>query len=76
LKVAFKEGAGVLEVLGGVGLGGGQTGKRFVQQPHNPLLLRKRGIWNLDRLRGTNVEISDSTSCCKSVKLRKNNVRT
>ena len=31
LEVAFKQRTGVLEVLFGVGLGGGESGKRFVQ---------------------------------------------
>ena len=32
LEVAFEEGAGVLEVLFGVGFGGGEALKRFVEQ--------------------------------------------
>jgi len=42
LEVAGEEGAGVLEVLFGVGLGGGDARKRFVQQPDDPLLFGER----------------------------------
>ena len=38
VEVAFKQRTGVLEVLCGVGLGGGEAGKRFVQHPDDPLL--------------------------------------
>src|SRR3546814_79626 len=40
--MAFKKRAGVLEVLFGVGLGGGDAGKRFVQHADDPLLF---GQW-------------------------------
>lgn len=43
LEVAFEEGAGVLEVLFGVGFGGGEALKRFVQQADDPLLFGQRG---------------------------------
>ena len=43
LEVAFEEGAGVLEVLFGVGFGGGETRKRFVQDADDPLLLGRVG---------------------------------
>ena len=43
LEVAFEEGAGVLEVLFGVGFGGGEALKRFVQQSDDPLLFGQRG---------------------------------
>jgi len=46
MEVAFEEGAGVLEVLFGVGFRGGETLKRFVQQPDDPLLLGQRGDGN------------------------------
>ena len=39
----FEEGAGVLEVLFGVGFDGGDALKRFVQNADNPLLLGQRG---------------------------------
>ena len=42
MEVAFEEGAGVLVVLFGVGLGGGETRKRLIQQPHDPLLFGQR----------------------------------
>ena len=40
--MAFEEGAGVLEVLFGVGLGGGEAGKRFVEQADDPPLSGER----------------------------------
>ena len=43
LEVAFEEGAGVLEVLFGVGFGGGDARKRFVEDADDPPLLGKRG---------------------------------
>ncbi len=43
LEVAFEEGAGVLEVLFGVGFGGGEALKRFVQQADDPLLFGECG---------------------------------
>ena len=48
LEVAFEEGAGVLEVLFGVGFGGGEALKRFVQQADDPLLFGQRGDGNLN----------------------------
>ena len=45
--MALEEGAGVLEVLFGVGFGGGEALKRFVQQPDDPLLFGQRGDGNL-----------------------------
>ena len=42
LEVAFEEGAGVLEVLFGVGFGGGDALKRFVKDADDPLLLGER----------------------------------
>jgi len=38
LKVAFEEGAGVLEVLFGVGFGGGDALRRFVEDADDPPL--------------------------------------
>ena len=46
LEVAFEEGAGVLEVLFGVGLRGGDARKRFVEDADDPPLLGKRGSGN------------------------------
>ena len=46
LEVAIEEGAGVLEVLFGVGFGGGEALKRFVQQADDPLLFGQRGDGN------------------------------
>ena len=43
LEVAFEEGAGVLEVLFGVGFGGGDARKRFVEDADDPLLFGERG---------------------------------
>ncbi len=42
VEVAFEEGAGVLAVLFGVGLGGGDPRQRLVQDPHDPPLLGER----------------------------------
>ena len=41
--MAFEEGAGVLEVLFGVGFGGGDTLKRFVEDADDPLLFGSGG---------------------------------
>ncbi len=48
LEVAFEEGAGVLEVFFGVGAGGGDAVKGFVEDGDDALLLGKRGQrdWN------------------------------
>ena len=43
LEVAFEEGAGVLEVLFGVGFGLGDALKRFVENADDPLLFGERG---------------------------------
>ena len=43
-EVAFEEGAGVLEVLFGVGFGGGDARKRFVEDADHPPLLG--GAWH------------------------------
>src|ERR1035437_1009587 len=48
LEVAFEEGAGVLEVLLGVGFGGGDALKRFVEDADDPLLFGERG-WQSNR---------------------------
>ena len=45
LQVAFKERAGVLEVLFGVGFGGGDALKRFVEDADDPLLFGERWEW-------------------------------
>src|SRR5205085_604496 len=42
LKVPFKKGAGVLEVLFDVGLGSGDALKRLVEDTDDPLLFRER----------------------------------
>src|ERR1039457_6199754 len=42
IQVAFKQGAGVLEVLFGVGFGGGDAVKRFVQNANDSLLFGER----------------------------------
>jgi hypothetical protein len=44
VKVTVEEGAGVLEVFFGVGFGGGDTLKRFVENANDPLLFF--GLWN------------------------------
>ena len=42
LQVAFEESAGVLEVLFGVGFGGGDALKRFVEDADDPPLFGER----------------------------------
>ena len=44
MEVAFEQSAGVLEVLFGVGFGGGDAVKRFVEDADNPPLFGER-IW-------------------------------
>ena len=48
LQVAVEQGAGVLEILFGVGFGGGEARKRFVEYADYPLLFTERrdGYWN------------------------------
>ena len=43
LEVALKQSPRVLQVPSGVGLGGGQPGKGFVEDAHDPLLLFEGG---------------------------------
>ena len=52
LEVAFEKGAGVLEVLFGVGFGGGDPRKRFVEEADDPLLFgeRRERHWNFLKL--------------------------
>ena len=45
MEVAFEEGAGVLEVLFGVGFGGGDAVKRFVEDADDALLFGNRRNW-------------------------------
>ena len=52
LEVTFEEGAGVLEILFGVGLCGGDAVKRFVEDADDPLLFGRGGrststLWSL-----------------------------
>jgi hypothetical protein len=47
LQVAFKQGAGVLEVLFGVGFGGGDAVKRFVENADDASLLGGRWWWRM-----------------------------
>ncbi len=44
--MAFKQGAGVLEVLFGVGFGGGDAVKRFVEDGDDAVLFGERGDGN------------------------------
>jgi len=46
LQVTFKQSAGVLEVLFGVGFGGGDAVEGFVEDGDNAALLFKRWIGN------------------------------
>jgi hypothetical protein len=50
LEVAFKEGAGVFEVLFGVGFGGCDCFKRLVKDTDDSLLFGKWRIRNLNGL--------------------------
>ena len=43
LELAFEESTGVLEVLFGVGFGGGDALKRFVEDADDPPLFRECG---------------------------------
>ena len=46
IQVALEDGAGVLEVLFGVGFGGGDALKRLIQDADNPPLFGERGDRN------------------------------
>lgn len=50
LQVTFKQGASVLEVIFGIGFGGGDGGKGLVEDGDDPLLFGERGDGNLERL--------------------------
>jgi len=50
LEVAFEEGSGVLEVGFGVGFGGGEARKCFVQDGDDAPLLGEGGKWNQELL--------------------------
>ena len=47
IQVALEDGAGIMEVLFGVGFGGGDALKRLVQNADNPPLFGERGHGNL-----------------------------
>jgi hypothetical protein len=63
VQVAFEEGAGVLEVLFGVGFGGGDAVKRFVEDAGDALLFRERGNWNFHPFDEANIQISNCAPC-------------
>jgi hypothetical protein len=64
LEVAFEEGAGVLEVLFGVGFGGGNALKRFVQQADDTLLFGQRlGVIDFNRLEVRSGNLRLSCAC-------------
>ena len=68
LEVAFEEGAGVLEVLFGVGFGGGDALKRFVEDADDPLLFGERGNGNRNaREICSLIDARDLSSPCASV---------
>jgi hypothetical protein len=46
LQCIVKKLAGVLEVLFGVGFGGGDVGKGFVEEGDNSTLFFERGYWD------------------------------
>lgn len=46
--MAFEEGAGVLQVLFGLGFGGGEARKRFVEHADDTLLFGEWGEWDFE----------------------------
>ncbi len=58
--MAFEKGAGVLEVLFGVGFGSGEARKRFVEDGDDALLFGQRGERNLQR---ENLFARDARNC-------------
>ena len=62
LEVAFKEGAGILEVLCGVGFGGGDALKHFVEEADDPLLHGERGKLDWNGLEQTSLDSLDRCS--------------
>src|SRR4029077_7022211 len=60
-QVAFKQSAGVLEVLFGIGFGGGEAFKRFVEDANDAVLFRKFWKGDFDCLVGIAIQITDSS---------------
>ena len=65
LEVAFEEGAGVLEVLFGVGFGGGDAVKRFVEDADDPLLFGERGKRNRNCFKLRSIESLGLSRLCR-----------
>ena len=79
LKVAFEESAGVLEVLFGVGFGGGDALKRFVEDADDSLLFGERGHAEstVDRLRSRlNARLCTHRCAASSIKSIESSERT
>ena len=70
--MALEDGTGVLEVLFGVGFGGGDTLKRLVQNADNPPLFGERGDANLEQTLSLNARkfYSLNRRSCASTKFR------
>ncbi len=64
--MAFEEGAGVLEVLFGVGPGGGDARKGFVEEGHDPLLFGERGDGEFDSLDIALVDRGENGAFCST----------
>ena len=58
IQVALEDGGGVLEVLFGVGFGGGDTLERLVQNADNPPLFSERGVSDVDGLVGVAIQVA------------------
>src|SRR5205823_330955 len=56
LEVAFEESARVVQIFFGVGFGGGEAGKRFVEDAYDALLFTKRRNWNGERAKFGGIE--------------------
>ena len=63
--MAIEEGAGVLEVLFGVGFGGGDTVKRFVEDADDPPLFGERR--KRERESENCIDIARRLSCARKV---------
>ena len=55
--MAFEQGAGVLQVLFGVGFGGGDAGKRLVENTDDALLFGERRVGYRNRVQRLLVEL-------------------
>jgi len=67
LEAALEEGAGVLEVLFGVGFGGGETRKRFVEDTDDAVLLGEGGERDRDFLELTARQLFEGCASAERV---------